>query len=174
MTQGGDGMSPVRHPVVASDVARSLHASQRTMSTATTTGVKRLRILVVDDDAEMRLTLRRVLEDGGHEVVESSRADEVEHAVASEGIQAVILDKEMPGLGGLDVLPALREAHERLPVILITAFGGEEVERRARRLGATYYLEKPFRLAALMALLRRIAEGEPASGDGGQRTGPRP
>jgi DNA-binding response OmpR family regulator len=144
------------------------------MSTATSTTVKRLRILVVDDDAEMRLTLRRVLEDGGHEVLESSRADEVEHAVASEGVQAVILDKEMPGTGGLDVLPALRQAHERLPVILITAFGGEEVERRARRLGATYYLEKPFRLAELMALLRTIAEGDAARAGGGQLAGPRP
>jgi CheY-like chemotaxis protein len=118
-----------------------------------------LQILVVDDDAEMRSTLRRMLEGRGHRVIECGGGEGVRDAVARGSVQAVILDKEMPGVGGLDVLPALRRAYPDLPVILITAFGGEEVERRARLLGATFYLEKPFRMADLHMLLCDISDG---------------
>jgi DNA-binding NtrC family response regulator len=61
----------------------------------------------------------------------------------------IVLDKEMPGLTGFDLLPTLRREFPQVPVVLITAFGGRQVAANAIRLGATSYLEKPFRLGQL-------------------------
>ena len=137
-------------------MASALHVPERAVESPSLNSV--LRILVVDDDAEMRSTIRRVLEARGHRVLECSDGAGVQKAVASGSVHAVILDKEMPGVGGLEVLPTLRQSYPDLPVIFITAFGGEEVERRARLLGATFYLEKPFRMAELHALLEQITD----------------
>jgi DNA-binding NtrC family response regulator len=107
------------------------------------------RVLVVDDDDEMRAVLRRMLESDGYDVTEQSRATHVLEALRGASFALVILDKEMPGLTGLDLLPMLRREFPRLPVVFVTAFGGRQVASTALRLGATSYLEKPFRLAQL-------------------------
>lgn len=107
------------------------------------------RVLVVDDDDEMRAVLRRMLESDGYDITERSRATHVLEALRSAPFDLVILDKEMPGLTGLDLLPMLRREFPRLPVVFVTAFGGRQVASTALRLGATSYLEKPFRLAQL-------------------------
>jgi DNA-binding NtrC family response regulator len=81
---------------------------------------------------------------------------------------AVLLDKEMPGLGGLDALPAVRRRRPDVPVILITAFGGRAVAEDARRGGAYRYLEKPFPFGTLLAAVREaITEAR----DGSPRRG---
>ena len=107
------------------------------------------RVLIVDDDDEMRVVLRRMLESDGYDVTEQSRATHVLEALRRTPFNLVILDKEMPGLTGLDLLPVLRHEFPRLPVVFVTAFGGRQVASSALRLGATSYLEKPFRLAQL-------------------------
>ena len=108
-----------------------------------------VRVLVVDDDDEMRALLRRMLESEGYDVTERSRATHVLETLRNSPFHLVILDKEMPGLTGLDLLPLLRGEFPQLPVVFVTAFGGRQVAASALRLGATCYLEKPFRLAQL-------------------------
>ena len=107
------------------------------------------RVLVVDDDDEMRALLRRMLESEGYHVTERSRATHVLETLRNDPFDLVILDKEMPGLTGLDLLPMLRREFRELPVVFVTAFGGRQIAASALRLGATCYLEKPFRLAQL-------------------------
>jgi DNA-binding NtrC family response regulator len=106
-------------------------------------------VLVVDDDDQMRALLRRTLEDDGYEVAELNRGTHVLDTLRGDPFDLVILDKEMPGVTGLDLLPALRHEFPRVPVVLVTAFGGRQVAGRAIRMGAASYLEKPFRLAQL-------------------------
>jgi DNA-binding NtrC family response regulator len=108
-----------------------------------------LRVLVVDDDDEMRNLLRRSLEFDGHRVTERDRGTQVLKTLREETFDLVILDNRMPGLNGLDLLPALRREFPRTPVLLVTAFGGRQVASSALRLGAASYLEKPFRLGQL-------------------------
>jgi DNA-binding NtrC family response regulator len=108
-----------------------------------------LRVLVVDDDEEMRNLLRRSLEFDGHRVTERDRATHVLWTLREEAFDLVILDNRMPGLNGLDLLPALRREFPRIPILLVTAFGGRQVATSALRLGAASYLEKPFRLGQL-------------------------
>ena len=90
-----------------------------------------------------------MLESDGYDVTEQSRATHVLETLRRAPFNLVILDKEMPGLTGLDLLPVLRREFPRLPVVFVTAFGGRQVASSALRLGATSYLEKPFRLAQL-------------------------
>ena len=63
---------------------------------------------------------------------------------------------------GLDVLPLLRREFPRVPVLLVTAFGGGQVESSALRLGATSYLEKPFRLSQLRDVVDGLLAGPPS------------
>ena len=119
-----------------------------------------LRILVVDDDQEMRSLLRRSLEFDGHHVTERDRGTQVLKTLKESGFDLVILDNRMPGLNGLDLLPMLRREFPRVPVLLVTAFGGRQVASSALRLGASSYLEKPFRLGQLRDAIATLIPGQ--------------
>ncbi len=125
------------------------------------------RVLVVDDDEGMRAVLRRMLEADGCHVVERDSGLHVLEFLRSEPIDLVILDKEMPGISGLDLLPLLRREFPHVPIVFVTAFGGRQVAGSAIRLGAASYLEKPFRLGQLRdvidGLISRPADESRAS-----------
>lgn len=116
-------------------------------------------ILVIDDDADMRRVLSDVLVDSGFRVMEASTGQEGIGVAESEPVDAVILDKEMPGMNGLDVLSFLRRRRPGLPIIVITAFGGREDAEESRRRGAWFYLEKPFRMATVVEAVQAVIEG---------------
>ena len=78
--------------------------------------------------------------------------------VESNRLDAVILDKEMPNMSGLDFLALLRRRCPDTPVILITAFGGPVVADEAQRRGAARYLEKPFRMTDLLEAIRTVTK----------------
>ena len=117
------------------------------------------RVLVADDSAEQRWTLRLALSMMGFEVTEA--ADGRELFWALEGLarkaalepELVIADVYMPTYNGLDVLGAWTEVAPRHPMIVITAFPDEVLARRVSALGATL-LPKPFSLAALSGAVR--------------------
>jgi len=120
-------------------------------------------IMVVEDDPGMRAVLRDVLTDEGFQVHEEPGPERVPAAVERIRPSAVVLDKEMPGSNGLDLLAALRRRHPGLPVLIITAFGGATVRAEAMGAGAAGYLEKPFRMAMLLDTLRAITERRAAA-----------
>ena len=66
----------------------------------------------------------------------------------------MFLDVVMPQMNGLEVLRRIRQTHPELPVIVITAFGGSGVRAEAMRLGATAYLDKPFRVGDFLQTVR--------------------
>jgi DNA-binding response OmpR family regulator len=119
------------------------------------------RLLVVDDDDDMRALLRRTLESDGYEVAERDRGTHVLEALRGSPFDLIVLDKEMPGLNGLDLLPLLRREFPQLPVVFVTAFGGRQVEASALRLGAASYLEKPFRLGQLLDAIDGLISSRP-------------
>jgi two-component system nitrogen regulation response regulator GlnG len=113
-------------------------------------------ILVVDDDLDMRAMLRDVLARAGFRVEEAATSDELFALVPRVAPAAIILDHEMPGDWGLEVLAALRSAHPEVPVIFVTAFGSAGMRDAATRDGAAAYLAKPFHLDDLIATLHRL------------------
>src|SRR5262245_6808381 len=78
------------------------------------------RVLVVDDDDEMRALLRRTLEFDGYEVIDRNRGTYVMEALRGGPFDLVILDKEMPGLTGLELLPIVSHEFPHVPVVLVT------------------------------------------------------
>lgn len=114
----------------------------------------RKRIVVAEDDADLRELVATTLREQGHEVVEvadggrllvllarCSRAEELMPDL-------IVSDVQMPVMSGLDMLKGVRDAHWHLPVLLMTAFPNREVEWRAGALAADI-LRKPFPLESL-------------------------
>jgi FixJ family two-component response regulator len=112
-------------------------------------------IVVIEDDADQRTALGRVLRAGGFEV---SSYPSAENFLASPMPAALclVIDVQLEGMSGLDLLHWLRAAGSRLPVIMITASDDDDVHRKARQLGCVAYLRKPFPGRALVALLRML------------------
>ena len=117
----------------------------------------RLSLLVIDDDPAWRDALKGWLEREGFRAIMLARADWVISAVELHRPDVIVLDVNLPGASGLDVLGLLGRRWPALPVLIMTAFGGPGVGDVARRLGAAAYLEKPFRMATLVAEIRRVA-----------------
>ena len=115
----------------------------------------RARVLVVDDDPDMRALLADVLGDEGYAVEGVANGAEALIRLRAESFAAIILDKNMPGLSGLDLLPGLRTMCPGTPVILITAFGDVSTYMDAMEKGAFEYIFKPFRMEELLRALQR-------------------
>ena len=119
-------------------------------------------ILVVDDDPDMRRLLSDFLLRRGYHVLEASNGKDAMFLAESDRIDVAILDKEMPGMNGLDVLSSMRQRCPALPIIFITAFGGREVAEESRRRGAWFYIEKPFRVAMVVDTVQAVLDRPPA------------
>ncbi len=107
------------------------------------------RILVVEDDGEMRLLLAAILRLDGHLVVAARNGAQGLDWLTllcreREGPDLVITDLRMPGCSGLDVVRAARLLDGSLPVVLMTAFGDPTVHDAAYELGAVAVIDKPF------------------------------
>jgi len=117
------------------------------------------RILIADDDTDLRTTLRELLSDEGYDVNEAESGEAVLTALnngASDRPSLVIMDVRMPGKSGLDVLRELRGSlGSQLPVLVMTAFGGSNVAIEAIQLGAYDYITKPFDLEDMLATVKR-------------------
>src|SRR6266480_1098231 len=98
------------------------------------------KILLIEDDAGIRDTLRRALAEEGHEVAVEKRGDEGLARAGKDAFNLVITDLRMPGLGGLDLVRQLHAAQPRLPIILITAYGTTEKAIEATKFGASDYV----------------------------------
>jgi two-component system response regulator HydG len=112
------------------------------------------RVLVVDDDAGVRYTLRGILEDAGLDVEEATDGVEALRQLAAP-FQLVISDLRMPRLDGLELLRQLRARPSAPRLILMTAHGSERHAVEAMKLGAFDYFRKPFELEELVAVVRR-------------------
>jgi DNA-binding response OmpR family regulator len=113
------------------------------------------RILVIEDDPELRRLLQRELSASGYEVLMAEDGETGVQVHASTAPDLVILDWMLPGIDGLDVLRAVRRS-STTPVLMLTA-RGEEVDRViGLELGADDYLPKPFGIRELLARVRAL------------------
>lgn len=127
-----------------------------------------IRVLVIDDEPQIRRALRAGLERNGFEVELAQDGEEGLDAAAERPPDVVILDLAMPGIDGFEVCRQLRE-WSQTPIIVLSVREGERDKIEALTLGADDYLTKPFSLeelvARIKAILRRVnsAETDPPS-----------
>ncbi|HVZ85877.1 MAG TPA: sigma-54 dependent transcriptional regulator [Polyangia bacterium] len=135
------------------------------------------RVLVADDELNMRRVLEAILRREGYDVVTAANGLEALGGMETKGgVQTVITDLKMPGLDGMGLLKRLSSDYPDVPVVMITAHGSVESAVEAVKLGAFDYLEKPFEQEQIRqvvakaintyALSRRDARPEEPSGRG--------
>jgi len=129
------------------------------------------RVLVVDDEPQIRKFLRLGLEGHGYAVLEAASAGDARRVAVAEQPELVILDLGLPDREGFEVLGALRE-WSRVPVLVLSVRNREGEKVRAFDLGADDYVVKPFGMPELLArikaaLRRRVAPAEPVFRVGG-------
>jgi len=117
-----------------------------------------MKVLLVEDDASLRRTLRLTLEAMGHAVTEAATADAAVERVGGEAHDVALLDIRLGRASGLDLLPELRREAPGLVVVLMTAYATVETAVEALRRGAYDYLAKPFTPKQLGAVLDRVGE----------------
>ncbi|MCB9664199.1 MAG: sigma-54-dependent Fis family transcriptional regulator [Alphaproteobacteria bacterium] len=114
------------------------------------------RILVVDDEELIRWSLAEHLRQTGYRVDEAPDGETALERIAADPPALVLLDLKMPGMGGMDVLAALRERGLTVPVIVVSAYGSVESAVEATQLGARTYLTKPFDLPQVAATVAQV------------------
>jgi DNA-binding NtrC family response regulator len=114
------------------------------------------RLLLVDDEPAMLFALKELAKQRRHEAVIARSATE---ALAQlEGADAVVTDYAMPEVDGIELLQAIRERDQSLPVILLTAQGSERTAVRAMKAGAYEYVTKPFDIEEMGLIIERALE----------------
>lgn len=113
-----------------------------------------IRVLLVDDEPAIRRALKTPLQELGFQAVEASRGEEALHLVRAESFDVVLLDINMPGIGGMQTLVRLRALAPRLPILMLTVRDEEQDKVEALEKGADDYITKPFSLRECMARIR--------------------
>jgi len=111
------------------------------------------RILLIEDDPGIVVSLRRLLVEEGYEVLVETRGDTGLARARDRSLEVVITDMRLPGLGGLELIRELHAAKPRLPIILITGHGTTETAIEATKLGAYDYMLKPLELPEFIELV---------------------
>lgn len=120
------------------------------------------KILLIDDEPDLRQTLRLFLENAGHTVVEAENGDDGVALHRSEAPDLVITDLIMPGKEGIETILELRRTKATTPIIAISGGGRLELTdflQAARKLGAAHTLKKPFRREQLLEAVDKSLAG---------------
>jgi len=118
------------------------------------------RILVVDDEPEIRKSLRMILEYEGYDVVEASSGGEGLALAEREAPDLVFLDVKMPGMDGLDVLQRLQASRESMPVVVISGHATKEEVANSIKRGAIDFIEKPLGSDRILVTVKNALEHE--------------
>ncbi len=118
------------------------------------------RILVADDELNLRKVLSGILKKEGYEVITAADGEEALALIGRERLQVIVTDLKMPKADGLEVLRYVQKNHPTLPVILLTAHGTIDNAVQALKLGAFDYVTKPFEKSELLQIIAKAAKTE--------------
>src|SRR5216117_3605719 len=116
------------------------------------------RILVIDDEAPIRDSLRMMLEYEGYEFLGAATGQEGLALAEREAPDLVLLDVKMPGMDGIEVLERLRNMNESLPVVVVSGHGTISTAVEATKKGAFDFIEKPFASDRVLVSLRNALD----------------
>ena len=123
------------------------------------------RILVVDDEPQIRRVLRATLPAKGYEVVDARTGEEALEALRDSRFNLVLLDINMPGIGGLETCREIRASSE-VAIIMLTVHNADADKVAALDAGADDYVTKPFSTPELLARIRAALRRQPNAGEG--------
>jgi two-component system KDP operon response regulator KdpE len=114
------------------------------------------KILIVDDEATLRRILRVSLKALGFETEEAGTGEQALALAKTNHYDLVLLDVEMPGIGGIETCREMRAAWPEMAVVMLTVRDGKEDKAKALEAGAVDYVTKPYRLGDLVARIRAL------------------
>lgn len=115
-----------------------------------------IRILVVDDERDVRETIRMILRDDGYDVCSYASADKALEACKRRAFDIALVDIKMPHISGTELLELLNRVDSNIGVILVTAYPDVTTAAQAVRGGARDYITKPFSEQQLLAAVERV------------------
>ena len=136
------------------------HSTPRANVVSVTTG----RILVVDDEPQIRRVLRATLTAQGYEVHDARTGEDALNSIRANRFDLVLLDMSMPGIGGLETCRTIRASSE-VGIIMLTVHDAEQDKVSALDAGADDYVTKPFSTPELLARIRAALRRQPATSD---------
>jgi two-component system, OmpR family, response regulator len=116
------------------------------------------KVLIVDDEANVRLNYRITLETEGYEVFEADSAASALQQLLEHSFAVAVLDMRMPGMDGLELLAKMREAGITVPAMIVTAYSDVPHAVKAMKLGAIDFLQKPLRPEDLRRIVAEIVK----------------
>ena len=120
--------------------------------------MKRIKILVIDDDESLRRVLEYNLAQEGYAVLTAASGEQGLELLKKEGADLVLTDVRMTGMDGLQVMEEVRKLDAGIQVIILTAFGTIETAVEAMKAGAFHYISKPFNRDELKLTIRKALE----------------
>src|SRR5262245_39473723 len=118
------------------------------------------RVLVVDDEENLRLVLKTFLKRQGYQIEVADNGEVALDMVESFGPDFIITDVRMPKMGGLDLLSTLKAKGNEATVIVMSAYGNIDLAIEAMQAGAYDYVQKPFKNEEVLLALRKAEERE--------------
>jgi DNA-binding response OmpR family regulator len=121
-----------------------------------------MRILVVDDDENIREILKDILTMSNHQVTLASNGEEALEVFYREEFDLVFTDLGMPGISGWEVNRRIKESHPDKPVIIISGWGAQLSEEEIKKNKADYVIPKPFRLDQIVSVAEIFGMKKPS------------
>jgi DNA-binding NtrC family response regulator len=116
------------------------------------------RVLVVDDDQVVGRSFERVLSEKGYKVDTALSGREAFEKYAGADFDMVFMDLKMPGPDGLEVAKRIKEMNPWLPIVVVTGYGSQEAEEKAKEIGVAEFLHKPLTPTAIEEVAARVTE----------------
>jgi DNA-binding NtrC family response regulator len=118
------------------------------------------KILIVDDEEIMRNFLLDVFMDEGYNLDQAADGEEALDKISKNRYKLIITDIRMPKVDGTEVLRKAKEVDPQVNVIVITGYASQLARQECQRLGATYYIAKPFQINQIRALVSKLVRGK--------------
>ena len=124
----------------------------------TTVAQKAVSVLIVDDEKNMRTTLADILQDEGYQVTTAATGDEAVESCANQRYDIVLMDVRMPGIDGVEAFRLIRRHQEGVRVIMMSAYGVDELKQAALDEGAIAFLSKPLDVERVIKLIGEVKD----------------
>jgi len=119
-------------------------------------GLKKIRLLIVDDENDLRDLLSQILGSEGYEIVTACDGDEAIRILGEESFDAALLDILMPNRSGFEVLKHITKNHPATKSIMLTGYTDLKVAIEAKEKGAVEFISKPYKLETVLSTLQRV------------------
>jgi DNA-binding NtrC family response regulator len=117
------------------------------------------RILIIDDEVDILMLLRMIIEDNtDYDVETTNNPSEALKTISEKDYALIISDLKMPGMDGLELFDEINGIKPDIPFVIITAYGSVEVSESALKKGIADFITKPFRKDAILFTIKRVLE----------------